>query len=391
MSAGTIVILGDVELFCGDKPAALRRQLRKALALMVAARGRRVRRQEIAAAVWDDQDRDVRTLMWSLRRALRDANSGFDVPPDKAKEGNYLLVPAEPEALEEAVDAFRFLALTEQADALWENGDEQPAVERLTAAAGLWGGEPFDGLWPDGLPEACRRLRADLEQARGRLVRVMAEAALRRGAPYAAARVYLDRPVGPADGDPGPDAAWLARFLITLHDRPGTDEADNLLAERRGTGGEPAAGRGRDRGAADDVLARADDLLVLAEAGIDVHRPLTAAPRPPVTGSPPLLVGRETELAAFDRALWEVRAGHPAAVAVLGASGRGKTRLADEFAALAVAAGVPVVLVSAAHAGDLRPWQELAERLWPAACRDIDAGQGPGAGPAHPRAAPRAA
>ena len=340
---------------------------------MVAARGRRVRRQEIAAAVWDDQDRDVRTLMWSLRRALRDANSGFDVPPDKAKEGNYLLVAAEPEALDEAVDAFRFLALTGQADALWENGDERSAVERLTVAAGLWGGEPFDGLWPDGLPEACRRLRSDLEQARGRLVRVMAEAALRRGAPYAAARVYLDRPVGPADGVPVPDAAWLAGFLITLHDRPGTDEADNLLAERRGTGGEPAAGRGRDRGAADDVLARADDLLVLAEAGIDVHGPLTAAPRPPVTGSPPLLVGRETELAAFDRALWEVRAGHPAAVAVLGASGRGKTRLADEFAALAVAARVPVVLVSAAHAGDLRPWQELAERLWPAACRDIDA------------------
>jgi len=200
LSAGTIVILGDVELFCGDKPAALRRQLRKALALMVAARGRRVRRQEIAAAVWDDQDRDVRTLMWSLRRALRDGNSGFDVPPDKAKEGNYLLVAAEPETLEEAVDAFRFLALTGQADALWENGDEQSAVERLTAAAGLWGGEPFDGLWPDGPPEACRRLRSDLEQARGRLVRIMAEAALRRGAPYAAARVYLDRPVGPADG-----------------------------------------------------------------------------------------------------------------------------------------------------------------------------------------------
>ena len=35
------------------------------------------------------------------------------------------------------------------------------------------------------------------------------------------------------------------------------------------------------------------------------------------------------------------------------------------------APGVPVVLVSAAHAGDLRPWPELAERLWPGACRDV--------------------
>ena len=197
MTAGTIVILGEVGLFCGDKPAELRRQLRKALALMVAARGRRVRRQEIAAAVWDDQDRDVRTLMWSLRRALRDANSGFDVPPDKAREGNYLLVVAEPDALEEAVDAFRFLRLTAEAEELWNDGDEAAAVERLTAAAGLWGGEPFAGLWPDGPPEACRRLKADLEHARDRLVRALAEFALRQGAPYAAARVYAVPPRRP--------------------------------------------------------------------------------------------------------------------------------------------------------------------------------------------------
>ena len=368
MPAGTIVILGDVELFSGDKPAELRRQLRKALALMVAARGRRVRRQEIAAAVWDDQDRDVRTLMWSLRRALRDASTGFDVPPDNAREGNYLLVLTEPDTLEEAVDAFRFLDLTAQADALLKSGDEPAAVERLTTAAGLWGGEPFAGLWPDGPPEACRRLKADLEHARDRLVRALAESALRRGAPYAAARVYLDRPVGQA-GAAG-DAAWLAGLLVTLHDRPGTDEADLLLAERRGVG---SAGRGRERGTADEVLARGDDLLILAEAGIDVHRPLTDAPRPPVTGSPLSLVGREAELAAFRRVLGEVRAGHPATLAVRGGSGLGKTRLADELAASAVSAGVPVILVSAAHPGDLRPWQALAERLWPAACRDTGA------------------
>jgi hypothetical protein len=343
---------------------------------MVAAQGRRVRRQEIASAVWDDEDRDVRTLMWSLRRALRDGNSGFDVPPDKGKEGNYLLVATGPDVLEEAVDAFRFLDLTRQAETLRKNGDETAAVKRLTAAARLWGGEPFADLWPDGPPEACRRLKAELELARDFLVRAMAEAALRRGAPYEAARVYRDHPVGVPDSAPGHDAAWLAGFLISLYDRPGTDEADLLLAERRGAGGDP----GRERAPGSDVVARADDLLVLAEAGIDVHRPLTAAPRPPVTGSPPALVGREAEVAAFGRALGEVRTGRPASLAVSGASGRGKTRLADEFAASAAAAGVPVVLVSAAHPGDLRAWQELAERLWPGACRDITAGQDSTAG-----------
>src|ERR1700734_2562347 len=100
-----IMILGRVELLCGERPAELRRQLRKALALMVAASGRRVRRQEVSAAVWGDEDRDVRTLMWSLRRVLRESNSGFDVPPDKSKEGNYRLVAGAPGTLGEAVDA----------------------------------------------------------------------------------------------------------------------------------------------------------------------------------------------------------------------------------------------------------------------------------------------
>jgi hypothetical protein len=119
LPAGTIAILDDIEVSGGDKPAARRRQLRRALALMVAARRRRVRREEIAAAVRGDQDRDVRTRIWSRRRALRDSNSGFDVPSDKSKEGNYLLVVAEPDTLDEAVDAFRFLGLTGQAEVLW--------------------------------------------------------------------------------------------------------------------------------------------------------------------------------------------------------------------------------------------------------------------------------
>ena len=120
-----------------------------------------------------------------------------------------------------------------------------------------------------------------------------------------------------------------------------------------------------------------------------MHRPLAAAPRPPVGGSPPALVGRETEVDAFRRTLAEVRAGRPATLAVRGAGGRGKTRLADEFAARAVASGTPVVPVSAAHAGDLRPWQELAERLWPAACRDIGVGAGRAAAPLTARLALR--
>ena len=214
MPAGTIVILGRVELLCGERPAELRRQLRKALALMVAASGRRVRRQEISAAVWGDEGRDVRTLMWSVRRVLRECESGLDVPPDKGKEGNYRLVAPAPVTLDEAVDAFRFLALTREAEALLKGDDEPAAVKVLITAAGLWGGEPFADLWPDGPPEACRRLTVDLEHARDFLVRTLAEAALRAGGPYEAARAWLGRPVGVPAQDR--DAAWLAGFLAAL-------------------------------------------------------------------------------------------------------------------------------------------------------------------------------
>ena len=122
-------------------------------------------------------------------------------------------------------------------------------------------------------------------------------------------------------------------------------------------------------------MARADDLLMLAEAGIDVHRPLAEERRPPVAGSPPVMVGRDAEMAAFRQALAGMLAGRPATVLARGASGRGKSRLAGEFAVAAGTAGVPVVLVDADQPGDLRPWQEIARRLWPAACRDLGQGR----------------
>jgi hypothetical protein len=247
--AGTIIILGRAELLSDGRPAELRRQLRKALAVMVAARGRRVRREEISAAVWDDEDRDVRTLMWSLRRALRESDDGFDVPPDKSREGSYRLEVTGGGRLEDKVDAFRFLDLTRQAGTCRRDGDEQAAVAQLTAAAALWEGEPFADLWPDGPPEICRRLAADLDQARDFLVATLAEAALRQGAPYDAARAYLGKPASgaadgprkkPAERSPGRDTAWLAGFLIALYDGPGTEEAERLLAARREAGrGQP--------------------------------------------------------------------------------------------------------------------------------------------------------
>ena len=97
----------------------------------------------------------------------------------------------------------------------------------------------------------------------------------------------------------------MVKFLIALHDRPGSDEADRLLAARRGlgTGTGSAYATGREGIPGAHAVAPADDLLLLAEAGIDVHRPLTVALRPPVAGRPPVTVGRETEPAVLRRVL----------------------------------------------------------------------------------------
>src|ERR1700761_7192603 len=261
--AGTIVILGGVEVFCGNKPADLRRQLRKAFALMVAALGRRVRRQEIAVAVWDDEGRDVRTLMWSLRRALRDSNSGFDVPPDKSEDGNYLLVVTEPGTLEEAVDAFRFLDLTRQAEALWKAAtNRRPSNclpprptcgaasssptyglsvllrRRVGTSAGTWSKRATSSSAPWPSQPAATAAPARPPASNG-------------AAPSAARSGGTGERRGERQGEsgaPGGDAARLAEFLIALHDRPGSDEADRLLAARRGlgtgTGSAYATGRG---------------------------------------------------------------------------------------------------------------------------------------------------
>jgi P-loop Domain of unknown function (DUF2791) len=197
--------------------------------------------------------------------------------------------------------------------------------------------------------------------------------ALRQGGPYEAARAYRGHAVGaPGDGQGesvalGGDAAWLAGFLIALHDRPGSEEADQLLAARRGLGA--VAGPAREGRFGDGAVARADVLMLLAAEGIDVHRPLTVALRPPVAGSPPVTVGRDAELAAFRRVLDEVRAGHAAALAVRGASGRGKTRLAVELAASAVTAASP-----SSSSAPLVPATCGPGRSWPNGCGRLPAG-----------------
>ena len=438
MPAGTIVILGDVELFCGDKGGAAqavaegpgphgrgpgrrvrrqeiaapsgmtrtvrahascghcagrcasqyRRRRRPEPALMVAARGRRVRRQEIAAAVWDDQDRDVRTLMWSLRRALRDASTAV-LTFRRTRPGKAITFWSSPSRTPWMKRLTRFASfdLTAQAEALLEERRRGGRRRAAYRRGGPVGRRAVRG-------PVARRAAGSVQAAQG------GPGARARPPRPGAGRVRAPpgRAVRGGPHLPGPSRRaggrrWRRRRLAgrppghaarQAGHRRGGPAARGAPRRRQRRPGQGAGHRGRRPG----PRRRPADP---GGAGIDVHRPLTDAPRPPVTGSPLSLVGRETELAAFRRVLREVRAGHPATLAVRGGSGLGKTRLADELAASAVSARVPVILVSAAHR---RGPAALAGARRTAVARRLPGHRGrpgPGAGPADPGPAARAA
>ena len=101
------------------------------------------------------------------------------------------------------------------------------------------------------------------------------------------------------------------------------------------------------------------------------------------------LVGRSAELAGLDRALAGARAGRGSVVLLAGPAGIGKTCLADELAARAAAAGLPVLRGRAMPEEGmpalwpwwqaLRPYPELADRL------DVPAGDATALSPDVPR------
>src|SRR5579885_1497676 len=78
---------------------------------------------------------------------------------------------------------------------------------------------------------------------------------------------------------------------------------------------------------------------------------------PSAAAGPPPFVGRECERAALDQALARAAAGDGALVHVLGEAGIGKTRLAEDFAVRARAAGARVLWG--------RAWEEGAPPFWP--------------------------
>lgn len=329
-----VTLAGDVSIWCDDtSPVRItRRQDRVVLARLVLGRPTPVSRDTLAAAVWPKNlplsfETALRGAMSRLRAALR----AVDLPGDPlvATRGKLRFEP--PETVEIKVDV-------EEAESLLVDAERvsarDPATARsLAAEARRLLEAPFladcDGHWV----ESQRRW---LHGLRLRAMLVEAEAALEASAHDDALQAAHQA----LDADPYNERAH--RVVITAH---------------RGLG---------DRAAALDAYGRCFRLL-RDDLGIAPGRQVEAAYLE-VLGTEPTattpmsmpFVGRDRERGELAAAWRRVFAGSAEAVMIVGDSGIGKTRLAEEVARSLAAVGA-LVLQGREDAVTTVPYRSVAE------------------------------
>lgn len=215
-------VLGPVAAVTRLGPVVLRPRQRAVLARLLIARGRVVPVDRLIDDLWRDPPEGslgaIRTFVADLRRALEP-----DRPPRRLAR---LLVTAPPgyalHAAPDAVDAWRFETMVEQAAPLLTTGEPAAALTRLTDALALWRGPAYAECAEQGWARAAVER---LDELRMLAVERRAEALLALGrAAEAAADLHAH-----AEDQPLREDAW--QLLATALYRSGR-QGDALAALR---------------------------------------------------------------------------------------------------------------------------------------------------------------
>jgi DNA-binding SARP family transcriptional activator len=350
VSGPTFALLGPLELRGEDgAPVALGgRQPRAVLGALLLGEGRVVGVDVLLRAVWGDELPDtaagtLQTYVSRLRRALGPA--GHELLRREAAGYRLVLQPG-------ALDAARFQDLAAQGSAALQADDAGEAVTLLRAALGLWRGEVLEDLGPYAGGAVAARWTEQRHTAEEDLL----DAELRCGRAGAVVPALVDAVrTGPLrERRRGLLAVALYRDGRQAEALAVLEDGRRLLADELGLDPSPA--------------------LRTLQARILDQDPALAAPPPPVAAVPvqPVaveptlqrsLVGRRPELRVLDEVLDEVLGGAGCRHVVLeGEPGVGKTRLAQELCARAVARGACVLWAATLETGAspaYGPWLQL--------------------------------
>ncbi|HZI37281.1 MAG TPA: BTAD domain-containing putative transcriptional regulator, partial [Acidimicrobiia bacterium] len=328
-----------------------------------------VSRDQLVDRLWGDRPPasatvTLRSLVSRLRKALDGLDVGFEIV---TREPGWTL-RGEPGV----VDAAEFRALTAEARLLVAGGDAPAAAVTWRRALGLWRGAALVDVVDAGYlaAEATHLDEASLDATED-----LIDAELASGWPSEA----LGRLEGHVAAHPLRERAW-GQLMVTLYHLGRQAEALRayqrlraVLREELGLDPTPALADlearilRHDTSLAPPRATAASDEVVPTRAapGAGSIAATAVVPSPFASGSPERtpFVGRLAELAVLSTSLERARAGSGGMMLVGGEPGIGKTRLAEEAAREATAAGMQVLLGHSYELAGAAPYVAIVEIL----------------------------
>src|SRR6266576_356247 len=341
-------ILGPFEAFDGDRELSLGGARQRAvLALLLLRANEALTRDVIVDELWGEQP--PQTVGKVLQNCISALRKELPAGADKLRTvGSAYVLQLAPDEL----DRDRFERGLADGRAALDAGELEDALERPTAALGLWRGAPLSDF-------AYERFAQDeiarLEEVHVAAVedRIEAELALGRHSEV----------IPEVEGLVGrhPLRERLRRQLMLALYRTGR-QAEALAAyrdARRTLLGELGIEPTR-------ALQDLEKAILAQDPSLDVerHRPARAAAPGRHAATP--VVGRDDELAVFDAGLDDALAGRGRLFVVVGPPGAGKTHLADEVASRAKGRGAAVRWGRGWDGGDAPPywpWRQAIREL----------------------------